>query len=72
MLKGVLRYLGMDEESKRKRAEMEANLRHADAQLDLVQAKLDEYSRVCSIEKRDLDKALTESDFGGKRTAGKV
>lgn len=68
MLKGVLRYLGMDGESKRKRLEMAKNLEYVDAKLDHLQVRLDEYSRVSSVEKKELDKALTESEFGGKRT----
>lgn len=68
MLKGVLRYLGLDAESKRVREEAERKVRLADSTLDQLQARLDESSRVTIRGRAELDQIIRESETGDKRS----
>jgi len=67
MFHALMRYLGWDEQSKQIRAATQKNLEEADAKLDEIQHRFEEFSRVSSSDRSALNKTLTESDFGGRR-----
>lgn len=64
MIKGVLRLLGLDEETKRKNAEMEENIRRAKLQLESLDHRIEEASHISQVGRAELHKTLSESNFG--------
>ena len=72
MIQAVLRYLGLDAESKRMRAEAKENIAKAEAQLLQLRARLEETSKIHVTGNSALRQTLSESPFGGpkRRTAG--
>jgi hypothetical protein len=64
MLQALLRYLGLDAESKRQRAETKERLDRANSQLDLLQKKLEETSQNSLKEQKAIHKTLSQ---GGSR-----
>lgn len=67
MMQSLLRYLGLDADTKRLREEARENLNRAESQLEQLQRRLDEGSKISSKGKTALHKTLSESDFGGTR-----
>lgn len=70
MIQAVLRYLGLDEESKRVRSEAQQNLEKAGSQLTQLQLRFEETRKISTTGRRALRKTLSESDFGKRRAAG--
>lgn len=70
MIQAILRYLGLDAETKRVREEAQQNLVKTEAQLLQLRARLAETSRISSSGRKALTKTLSESDFGRQRAAG--
>jgi hypothetical protein len=66
----VWRYLGLDEETKRLRAEAKENLEKTESQLVQLRARLQETSRISTSGRKALNRTLSESDFGRQRAAG--
>jgi hypothetical protein len=69
MFQGILRYLGLDRESKRVRAETLQNLSRARDELDELQSRLKEASKISIRGQKALNKTLSEGDISGKRAA---
>ena len=69
-IRSILRYLGWDAETRRVRAEAQANLTRAEAQLVQLRARLQETSRISTSGRTALTQTLSESDFGRQRAAG--
>ena len=67
MFHALLRYLGLDQETKRVRQEAQQNLALADVQLDQLQKRLEETSQISVTGGLAIRKTLRESDFSGKR-----
>jgi hypothetical protein len=72
MIQTVLRYLGLDAETKRQRAEAKENIAKAEAQLLQLSARLEETSKIHTTGNSALRKTLSEIPFSGprRRTAG--
>jgi nitrate reductase assembly molybdenum cofactor insertion protein NarJ len=72
MIQVVLKYLGLDAETKRMRAEAKDNIGKAEAQLLQLRARLEETSKIHVTGNSALRKTLSESSLGGprRRTAG--
>jgi hypothetical protein len=72
VIQAVLRYLGLDAETKRTRAEAKENITKAEAQLLQLRARLEETSKIHVTGNSALHKTLSESSLGGprRRTAG--
>ncbi len=72
MIQTVLRYLGLDEQSKRFRKQAVHDLEVAEVQLGLLRQRFEETSRISTTGSRDLKKTLSESDFSElqRRAAG--
>lgn len=72
MIQAILRYLGLDAESKRVRSEALHNLARARDELDSLQRRLEETSKISVRGQRALHKTLSEGDISGKRAASRV
>ena len=72
MIQAVLRYLGLDAETKRMRSEAKENINKAEAQLLQLRVRLEETSKIHTTGNSALRKTLSESNLGGprRRTAG--
>lgn len=72
MIQAVLKYLGLDAETKRKRAEAKANIAEAEDQLKKLRARLEETSKIHTTGNSALRQTLSEAPFSGRRrrTAG--
>lgn len=68
MFQALLRYLGLDEETKRVRLKAQENLEKAEKELEQLQHRLEETSQISVTGRRELRKTLRESDFSGTRT----
>ncbi len=66
----LLQYLGLDEETKRVRLEIQKNIETAEEQLTRLQQRFQETSTISAKGQRALHKTLIESDFGQRRAAG--
>jgi len=67
MFQALLKYLGLDQETKQVRQKAQENLEAANTQLDQLQKRLEETSQISVTGGLAIRKTLRESDFSGKR-----
>jgi len=72
MFQGLLRYLGLDQETKRVRREAQINLERASVELSQLQNRFAAASRTSDSGRAALTRALRDSEFniGKRRAAG--
>lgn len=69
MFQAILKYLGLDRETKRVRQQAQENLIKASAALDELKVRLEETTSITVNSRTATMKALRESDFGKARRA---
>jgi hypothetical protein len=65
MIRGLLRYLGLDEESRQQHKEMEEHLEEASRKLDQLKHRFEESSRISVIGSTELSESLKEHKLVG-------